>query len=65
MPSKLLISIYLGGVNPCSLLGGELQSRLMPADGIEYDRCIQMGIEDPYKVLSMEDMIGKEDVIIT
>lgn len=24
-------------------LGGELQGRLMPADGIEYDRCIQMG----------------------
>lgn len=51
MPSQLLISIYLGGVNSCSLLGGEMQSRLMPADGIEYDRCIQMGIEDPYKVL--------------
>ncbi|MFC5701120.1 class II fructose-bisphosphatase [Cohnella faecalis] len=44
-------------------LGGELQGRLMPSDGKEYDRCIQMGIEDPYKVLTMEDMIGDGDVI--
>ncbi|WP_028611865.1 class II fructose-bisphosphatase [Paenibacillus harenae] len=43
-------------------LGGELQARLMPADGNEYKRCIEMGIEDPYRVLSMEDMIGNGDV---
>ncbi|QNK59983.1 class II fructose-bisphosphatase [Paenibacillus sp. PAMC21692] len=44
-------------------LGGELQGRLMPADAAEYDRCIAMGIADPYKVLTMEDMVGTEDVI--
>ncbi|MFD0962288.1 class II fructose-bisphosphatase [Paenibacillus chungangensis] len=44
-------------------LGGELQGRLMPADASEYERCIRMGIKDPYRVLTMEDMVGKEDVI--
>lgn len=44
-------------------LGGELQGRLMPADGNEYQRCLQMGIEDPYKVLTMADMVGTGDVI--
>src|SRR5690606_15953925 len=44
-------------------LGGELQGRLMPADGKEYDRCVQMGIHDPYQVLTMEDMVGSDDVI--
>lgn len=43
-------------------LGGELQARLMPSDGNEYNRCVQMGIEDPYRVLTMEDMIGTGDV---
>jgi fructose-1,6-bisphosphatase II len=44
-------------------LGGELQGRLMPADAAEYDRCVAMGITEPYKVLTMEDMVGDEDVI--
>lgn len=44
-------------------LGGELQGRLMPADGEEYVRCVKMGIEDPYRVLTMDDMTGSEDVI--
>jgi fructose-1,6-bisphosphatase II len=44
-------------------LGGELQGRLMPADSGEYDRCIEMGIKDPNKILTMDDMVGTEDVI--
>lgn len=44
-------------------LGGELQGRLMPADGDEYQRCVDMGIADPYKVLTMTDMVGTGDVI--
>jgi len=44
-------------------LGGEIQGRLMPADAVEYARCIEMGIDDPYRVLTMEDMIGTKDVI--
>ncbi|GIO16073.1 fructose-1,6-bisphosphatase [Cohnella xylanilytica] len=44
-------------------LGGELQGRLMPSDANEYNRCVRMGIEDPYRILTMDDMIGTEDVI--
>jgi fructose-1,6-bisphosphatase II len=44
-------------------LGGEILGRLMPSDANEYARCLQMGIDDPYKVLTMEDMVGNEDVI--
>ncbi|MFC6333809.1 class II fructose-bisphosphatase [Paenibacillus septentrionalis] len=44
-------------------LGGEIQGRLMPADATEYERCIAMGISDPYRVLTMDDMVGTKDVI--
>lgn len=44
-------------------LGGEIQGRLMPSDAKEYAQCMEMGIEEPYKILFMEDMIGFEDVI--
>ncbi|WP_145047700.1 class II fructose-bisphosphatase [Paenibacillus xylanexedens] len=46
-----------------SCLGGEIQGRLMPANADEFQRCLQMGIDNPYKVLTMQDMIGTEDVI--
>lgn len=46
-----------------SCLGGELQGRLLPANQDEYDRCRKMGLSDPTKRLSMQDMIGSEDVI--
>jgi len=44
-------------------LDGELQGRLMPGNAVEYQRCIDMGLENPYKVLTMDDMVGKDDVI--
>ncbi|MDO3681095.1 class II fructose-bisphosphatase [Paenibacillus ehimensis] len=44
-------------------LGGELQGKLLPSNQEEYDRCIAMGLTDPHKVLTMEDMIGRDDVI--
>ncbi|WP_309119172.1 class II fructose-bisphosphatase [Paenibacillus sp.] len=44
-------------------LDGELQGRLMPANEEEYERCIRMGLKDPYKVLAMGDMVGNDDVI--
>lgn len=44
-------------------LGGELQGRLMPADNNEYARCVEMGIKDPNRILTMDDMVGTEDVI--
>jgi fructose-1,6-bisphosphatase II len=46
-----------------SCLEGELQGRLIPANDEEWERCIQMGLSDPRKLLTMEDMIGDEDVI--
>lgn len=46
-----------------SCLGGELQGRLMPSNDEEFQRCLDMGMDDPLKLLSMEDMIGTEDVI--
>lgn len=46
-----------------SCLGGELQGRLLPANQEEYERCRKMGLSDPTKLLSMQDMIGSEDVI--
>ena len=44
-------------------LGGELQGRLMPANAAQYQRCVAMGMSDPYKVLTMDDMVGNKDVI--
>ncbi|MFB6365517.1 class II fructose-bisphosphatase [Paenibacillus elgii] len=44
-------------------LGGELQGKLLPSNQEEYDRCIAMGLTDPHKILTMEDMIGRDDVI--
>jgi fructose-1,6-bisphosphatase II len=44
-------------------LDGELQGRLMPTNAAEYQRCIDMGVQDPYKVLTMDDMVGTDDVI--
>lgn len=44
-------------------LGGEIQGRLMPSDSTEVERCKSMGLDDPRKVLTMEDMVGADDVI--
>ncbi|PDO09837.1 MAG: fructose-bisphosphatase, class II [Candidatus Reconcilbacillus cellulovorans] len=44
-------------------LGGELQGRLMPSNADDYRRCKEMGMDDPYQVLTMTDMVGDKDVI--
>ncbi|MEV2910134.1 class II fructose-bisphosphatase [Paenibacillus larvae] len=44
-------------------LGGEIQARLMPGNAAEYERCIEMGMKDPYQILTMEEMVGTGDVI--
>ncbi|MNY52860.1 Fructose-1,6-bisphosphatase class 2 [compost metagenome] len=44
-------------------LGGELQGKLLPEGPFELQRCLMMGIENPTRVLSMEDMVGTGDVI--
>ncbi|HIW32100.1 MAG TPA: class II fructose-bisphosphatase [Candidatus Paenibacillus intestinavium] len=44
-------------------LGGEIQGRLIPEDAEQEKRCLDMGLSDPRKLLTMEDMIGHGDVI--
>jgi fructose-1,6-bisphosphatase II len=44
-------------------LGGEFQGRLIPDNHSQFQRCIEMGISDPLKVLTMVDLVGNEDVI--
>jgi fructose-1,6-bisphosphatase II len=44
-------------------LGGELQGRLLPEGPFELQRCLQMGLDHPARMLTMEDMVGTGDVI--
>ncbi len=44
-------------------LGGEMQGKLLPDGPFEMQRCLQMGIANPTRVLYMEDMVGTGDVI--
>ncbi|ASI36519.1 MULTISPECIES: class II fructose-bisphosphatase [unclassified Exiguobacterium] len=44
-------------------LGGELQGRLLPADEAEVARCKKMGIEDPSRILMMDDLVSGDDCI--
>ncbi|MWC30111.1 class II fructose-bisphosphatase [Paenibacillus sp. MMS18-CY102] len=44
-------------------LGGEIQGKLMPDDDEQFQRCISMGLDDPYKLLTVDDMVGTDDVI--
>jgi len=43
-------------------LGGEILGRLMPSNEEELERCRKMGIQDPLKLLTMDDMVGTQDV---
>lgn len=44
-------------------LGGDFQGRLMPDSEADIERCKQMGLKDPLGLLTMEDLVGNEDVI--
>ncbi|MGZ7445949.1 class II fructose-bisphosphatase [Paenibacillus sp. TH7-28] len=44
-------------------LGGEMQGILLPSSPQEVQRCLQMGIADPTRVLYMQDMVGSGDVL--
>lgn len=44
-------------------LGGEFQGRLMPANEHEIARCTSMGLSDPRKILTMDELVGTQDVI--
>jgi len=45
-------------------LGGEIQGRLLPQSEEELRRCKEMGIEDPRKVLRMDDLVSGDDAIL-
>lgn len=44
-------------------LGGEMQGRLVPMNDQEYNRCINMGLENPRQILMMDDLVKGDDAI--
>ncbi|NLC78035.1 MAG: class II fructose-bisphosphatase [Clostridia bacterium] len=46
-------------------LGGELQGRLVPANEEEEERARNMGLSDPRKLLTIDDLVKTDDVIFT
>jgi fructose-1,6-bisphosphatase II len=42
-------------------LGGDFQAKLLPQSDEEYKRCIKMGIPDPEKALTMDDIVQTDD----
>lgn len=44
-------------------LGGEIQGKLLPQNEEELERCRKMGIDDPTRVLKMEDLVAGDDAI--
>lgn len=44
-------------------LGGDMQARLVPEDDAEYQRCLSMGIQDPHRILTMDDLVKGDDAI--
>lgn len=44
-------------------LGGEMLARLYPEDDDEYKRCLDMGIADPKRILTMDDLVKGDDAI--
>lgn len=46
-------------------LGGEMQARLVPENEDEYKRCLSMGITDPKRILTMDDLVKGDDAIFS
>jgi len=42
-------------------LGGDFQAKLVPQDQAEFDRCIKMGIENPGKALTIDEIVKTND----
>jgi fructose-1,6-bisphosphatase II len=42
-------------------LGGDFQAKLVPQNQEEFDRCIQMGLSDPEKVLTIDELVKSDD----
>lgn len=46
-------------------LGGDMQARLCPEDEAQVKRCLEMGIADCNKVLTLEDLVKGDDCMFT
>ncbi len=44
-------------------LGGDMQARLVPEDDAEFQRCLEMGIADPHRILTLDDLVCGDDAI--
>ncbi|MBO8156760.1 MAG: class II fructose-bisphosphatase [Bacillaceae bacterium] len=44
-------------------LGGDMQARLVPQNKEEEERCIRMGLNDPYQLLTLDDLVKSDDAI--
>jgi len=44
-------------------LGGDMQARLVPENDAEYQRCLRMGIADPNRILTLDDLVCGDDAI--
>lgn len=44
-------------------MGGEFQGRLLPQNNEELERCLSMGLDDPTRVLRMDDLVRDEEAI--
>jgi fructose-1,6-bisphosphatase II len=44
-------------------LGGDMQARLVPMNDDEYKRCQGMGLEDPTRLLMLNDLVKGDDAI--
>ncbi|WP_144939753.1 class II fructose-bisphosphatase [Paenibacillus sp. 32O-W] len=42
-------------------LGGDLQAQLVPNSRAEYERCVRMGLSEPDKGLTIDDLVRSED----
>jgi fructose-1,6-bisphosphatase II len=42
-------------------LGGDFQAKLVPQDQAEFDRCLKMGITNPEKALTLDDIVKTDD----
>ena len=66
------VDLYIGsggapegviGAAGLKCLGGEMQARLLPSNEEEFKRCQEMGIEDPNRILTLDDLVSGDDAI--
>ncbi|MFB5762469.1 class II fructose-bisphosphatase [Paenibacillus medicaginis] len=44
-------------------MGGDIQGRLLPDTAEDVERCQRMGIDQPERLLTMDDMVGRQGVL--